>query len=247
MLSINLTTTRHWLKSSPHPLARSLYKFIKATLQFSLPAPKMLYQPLYALYRGGGQLLSWCCHSFFWTPMFKSQCQTCGKQLYLYGGMPYISGEPTIHLGHHNRISCKITISARSQLTPTQLIVGNNVDIGWMTTLAIGSNIIIEDNVRIAGRAFFAGYPGHPTDNADRAAGLPDLATQVGDIHIKNGAWLATGVSVMAGVTIGEGSIIAAGSVVTKDIPDFVVAAGVPAKVVRTLTPSYAVGGKEHE
>ncbi len=48
--------------------------------------------------------------------------------------------------------------------------------------------------------------------------------------------WLATGVTVSAGVTIGRGTIVAAGSVVTKDLPAFVLAAGAPAQVVRSLT-----------
>ena len=47
--------------------------------------------------------------------------------------------------------------------------------------------------------------------------------------------WLATGVSVMAGVRIGEGTIVAAGSVVTSDLPPGVIAAGMPARVIRAL------------
>ncbi|MDX2321093.1 MAG: acyltransferase, partial [Moritella sp.] len=46
---------------------------------------------------------------------------------------------------------------------------------------------------------------------------------------------LATGVSVMAGVTIGEGTIVAAGSIVTHDLPAGVLAAGIPAKVIKSL------------
>ncbi|MFO6424525.1 acyltransferase [Motilimonas sp. KMU-193] len=240
MAILNLSSTKTWLKTSQSPMARGLFHSIKAILHFSLPAPKWLYHPIFWLYKLTTSLLSWLSHSLFWVPMFKSQCQQAGKDLYLYGGMPFISGSPCIRLGNHDRISGHITISGRSQGRRPELIVGDNVDIGWMTTLAVGSQIILEDNVRIAGRAFLAGYPGHPLDNAERAAGLPDTAEQVGKIHIKNGAWLATGVSVMAGVTIGEGSIIAAGSVVTKDIPDFVVAAGSPAKVVKHLKPSFA-------
>lgn len=52
-------------------------------------------------------------------------------------------------------------------------------------------------------------------------------------IHIEEGAWLGSGVRVLDGVTIGRGSVIGAGAVVTKDIPSFSIAAGVPAKVIR--------------
>ena len=89
--------------------------------------------------------------------------------------------------------------------------------------------------MRIAGRAFLAGYPGHPLDAVARARGAPDTDDQVGDITLEDDVWLATGVTISAGVRIGRGTIVAAGSVVTKDLPPDVLAAGVPARVVRQL------------
>ncbi|XOB61323.1 acyltransferase [Campylobacterota bacterium DY0563] len=60
-------------------------------------------------------------------------------------------------------------------------------------------------------------------------------------IHIKQGAWVASNSIVLGGVTLGKHSVIAAGSVVTKDVPDFAVVAGNPAKLIkyvhRKLTP----------
>ncbi len=55
-----------------------------------------------------------------------------------------------------------------------------------------------------------------------------------GRIEIGHGSWLGGHVTVTSNVKIGKGCLIAAGSVVTKDIPDFSLAAGVPAKVIRT-------------
>ena len=146
-------------------------------------------------------------------------------------------GPLSIRLGDHCRISGKVTITGRSAgRAKPQLTIGSNVDIGWMNTLAVGRNISIGDNVRLAGQCFLAGYPGHPIDARARAAGLPDEDSQVGDITLEKDVWLATGVSVMAGVTIGEGTIVAAGSVVTHSLPAFVLAGGVPAKVIRPLS-----------
>ena len=54
-------------------------------------------------------------------------------------------------------------------------------------------------------------------------------------VHIKKNAWLGCRVTVMPGVTIGENAGVAGGSVVTKDVPDNVVVAGVPARVVKTI------------
>ena len=54
------------------------------------------------------------------------------------------------------------------------------------------------------------------------------------DINIGDDVWFGAGVIVLPGVTIGSHSVLGAGSVVTRDIPDFSVAVGVPAKVIRT-------------
>lgn len=59
---------------------------------------------------------------------------------------------------------------------------------------------------------------------------LPDIAAS---ITVGDHAWIGARSIVLQGVTIGEGAVIAAGSVVTKDIPPYTVAAGVPARVIK--------------
>lgn len=54
-------------------------------------------------------------------------------------------------------------------------------------------------------------------------------------VHIEDGAWLATGVTVLPGVTIGRDAVIGAGSVVTKDVPPGQVWVGVPARFLRNI------------
>jgi acetyltransferase-like isoleucine patch superfamily enzyme len=153
----------------------------------------------------------------------------------LYCGIPFVSGPLQIKIGHDCRVSGQTTFSGRTSSHEPKLIIGNNVGIGWQTTIAVGSNVIIKDNVRIAGRSGFYGYPGHPLDRDNRAKGLADTDEQIGDICLEKDVWIANNVSVMAGVTIGEGTIVAAGSIVTKDLPPNVLAAGNPAKVIKSL------------
>ena len=52
-------------------------------------------------------------------------------------------------------------------------------------------------------------------------------------VVIKDFVWVGHGAIIMGGVTIGEGAIIAAGSIVTRDVPDYAIVGGVPAKVIK--------------
>ncbi|GLS91285.1 acetyltransferase [Psychromonas marina] len=239
MKAISLNQTKHWLKTSEHPFAKFVFAQLKSMLKFELPAPKFMLRSAYFVYQILTTLLTTMSRILLWTPLFKGRLEKVGKNLNLYGGLPYISGPVRIIINDDCRVSGQSTFTGRSCATVAPVLtLGNNIDIGWMTTIAVGSNVSLGDNVRIAGRAFLAGYPGHPLDPTARALGLPETDDQVGDIIIEQDVWLATGVSVMAGVRIGHGTIVAAGSVVTHDLPAMVLAGGVPARVIRTLTTS---------
>ena len=236
MIVVNLHQTKQWLKTSPHPLARMLFKQIKAVHQWEVPAPRALLSPLYHAYCSLRDIVNGLIRLLWWTPLFKGRLHRVGDRLYLYGGLPYVSGPVQISFGNDCRVSGHTTVSGRTCATkPPRLIVGDNVDIGWMTTIAVGTQVSIGNNVRIAGRTILAGYPGHPMDAKDRAAGLPDTDEQAADIILEDDVWLATGVSVMAGVRIGQGTVVAAGSVVSRDLPPRVLAGGIPARIIRSL------------
>ena len=55
------------------------------------------------------------------------------------------------------------------------------------------------------------------------------------DVHIEECVWIGAGVTVLPGVTIGKNSVIGAGSIVTRDIPENVVAVGNPCRVLRPI------------
>lgn len=108
------------------------------------------------------------------------------------------------------------------------IIIGKNVFINFDCTLLDLGGITIEDNVMIAPKVSLLSE-GHPLPVKDRRT----LTT--GRIVIKKNAWIGANATILQGVTIGENSIVAAGSVVSKDVPDNTIVAGVPAKFIQAI------------
>lgn len=229
-------STKMWLKESQSPIARVMMNTIKEIRRLEIPSISVLHKPLYWLHISLVNIVSTVCRVLYWTPIFKSRLTNYGENLYLYSAMPQVLGRLQIRIGKNVRMSGISTLCGRSsgEFMP-ELSIGDNVDIGWQNSINVGRRIVIGDNVRLAGRVFLAGFPGHPLDAEKRALGLPEEDQQVADIILEKDVWLATGVTVMAGVKIGEGTVVAAGSVVTHSLPAGVVAAGMPAKVIKKI------------
>lgn len=82
---------------------------------------------------------------------------------------------------------------------------------------------------------------GHAIDPKQRSQGIGTSAP----ITLEENVWIGANATVCGGVTIGASSVIGAGSVVTRDIPAGVVAAGVPCKVLRSITEKDKIESKE--
>ncbi|MCG9546138.1 acyltransferase [Vibrio sp. Isolate33] len=236
MTSASIHQFKHWLKFHPNSRIRNVFFILKNIRSAELPTPKILNRALYQVHKLIVNIIGGVTRFCYWTPAFKGRVAQCGRRLYLYGGLPFVSGPLQISIGDDCRVSGHTTFSGCTQplegLEHPLLSIGNNVDIGWQSTIAVGKRVIISDNVRIAGGAFLFGYSGHPLDAKRRAQGEGDDPQQIGDIILEQDVWLGTNVTVKGGVTIGEGAVVAAGSVVTKSIPAFAIAAGNPARVV---------------
>jgi acetyltransferase-like isoleucine patch superfamily enzyme len=227
---------RQWVKNNPNLLAKVLRTSFFAFRNLQFPLIRPIHSALYFLHKLITLFFTNLVRILYWTPLFRSRIKNNPKNLFLFTGLPLLLGNLDIRVGNNCRISGKTTFSGRTATLQTpQLVIGSNVDIGWQTSISVGRLVRIGDNVRIAGRAFLAGYPGHPVDPVARAHGLPDLEEQVGDIVLEDNVWLAIGTIVIAGVTIGQNTIVAAGSVVTRDLPPNVLAGGAPARIIRAL------------
>lgn len=100
-----------------------------------------------------------------------------------------------------------------------------------------GGEVDIGDNVLFGPRVGIY-TSNHAFDARERAAG----ACRAKPVRIGHSVWLGGGVNITPGVSIGNESIVGSGSVVTKDIPSGVIAAGVPARVIRAITDADRTG-----
>lgn len=114
--------------------------------------------------------------------------------------------------------------------------VGKNVHIGHQVRIDFGNadRITIEDDVLIANGVTLLC---HMRDMKSYRVGMKamDLPAKYGDIHLGKGCYIGLNVTILPGVHIGEGAVIGSCALVTKDVPAWTVAAGVPARVVRKI------------
>jgi len=94
------------------------------------------------------------------------------------------------------------------------------------STIKIGNDVMIANNVMIIGG-------NHDISRVDIPMRLQGEGKQ-GHIIIDDDVWIGAGSIILTGVKIGKGSVVGAGSVVTKDVQDYTIVAGNPAKVIKT-------------
>lgn len=111
-----------------------------------------------------------------------------------------------------------------------QVLIENDVIIGDNVTVKSGVQIWdgtrVEDNVFIGPNATFT------NDLLPRSKEYPEAFS---GITVKNGASIGANATILPGVTIGQRAMIGAGAVVTKDVPDYAIVVGNPAKIIRII------------
>ena len=123
-------------------------------------------------------------------------------------------------IGDESRIGAFVEIT-------TGAVIGKRVRV--QSHASICSGVIIEDDAFIGHNVVFINDR-YPTAKKSR-----EKTWKLEGIHVKKGATVGSGSTILCGVTIGEYSMVGAGSVVTRDVPDLTVVAGNPAKVIRKL------------
>ena len=161
---------------------------------------------------------SWLPHyqlGYSW-PISKKIKQVVGKLMFEKCGK-------NVDIGRHISFSSKVSLGDNSSIGDNAYINGE---------LTIGNNVMVAANC-----AFIASN--HVTDRID----IP--MNQQGEnekpIIIDDDVWIGYGVTILPGVHIGKGSIIAAGAVCSKDVPEYVIVGGVPAKMIKARTATVEI------
>lgn len=178
--------------------------------------------------------------------------RSCGTRP-AFGKGGTIRGAVHITLGDGVVLDDYTTLDARGQ--GSSICIDNRVSIGRFTTvaakggsieLAVGTNIgsycriATNSKVQIGSSVLIGAYcyigPGNHTDGNGSDAMISSPMEIRGGVSIGEHAWLGARVTVLDGVSIGQHAIIGAHSLVTQDVPDWGVAVGTPARVIKVRT-----------
>ncbi len=149
-------------------------------------------------------------------------------------------------------VGCSLTIGSDSNIEASlafekagaQIRIGSRTHVGSGTLLAAAHLIEIGDDVLVAFDVLITDHNSHSLCFAERSSDVREWIRKRKDwthvpmvpVRIGNKAWIGARAIILKGVTIGEGAVVGAGSVVTKDVPDWTIVAGNPARIIRPLT-----------
>lgn len=174
--------------------------------------------------------------SYMYTGYVRRRFLSFGKHS-LIAYKAYIKGAGYISIGESTTFFRGARLAAYTpsmSQTPPRMYIGNHCEFGNNNHITCAYNICIGDNLLTGSNVLI-------TDNAHGASTYEQMVLppkerplySKGEVSIGNNVWLADNVCVLPNVHIGNNVIIAANSVVTKDIPDFTIAGGVPARVIK--------------
>jgi acetyltransferase-like isoleucine patch superfamily enzyme len=143
-------------------------------------------------------------------------------------GKVYINNSGTVHMGKRVRIIGKPWATQFTVEKGAVLEIGDNTFINAGVGIAACQRVTIGDHVKIGPRTSILDSTYHQLDINDGE----DLCKP---IIIQNNVWIGTRCTILPGVMIGKNSVVAAGSLVNRDVPENVLVAGVPAKMIREL------------
>jgi maltose O-acetyltransferase len=156
--------------------------------------------------------------------------QALGPRTRLWG-TPMVKNEGEMLIGDYVRMASGVSTLELAVGIGGRLEIGDRVLINHGCSIGATKLVKIGERSNIGSQSILIDNAFHQLD-PDRRNEQPESAPVV----LESNVWLAARVIVLPGVTIGRNSVVGAGSVVTRDVPPDVLAAGIPAKVIRSLS-----------
>ncbi len=220
-------------------MKKTLKEMLKTVLQCGIPVnpfTRPIFSALYSLHVFIREVGIWGLRFFYYEPLFKSQCRTVGKKLWMEK-LPYIVNSGAIHIGENVRLSGKPSFAFSTHLyAEPSITIGDNTFIGHLTAFSIGKSISVGRDCLIAGNVSIADNDGHPLNYLERIEHLPPHMEDVRSVTIGDNVWIGRHAVILKGVTIGDRAVVGTRAVVTRDVPPDTVVVGNPARVVKVLT-----------
>jgi acetyltransferase-like isoleucine patch superfamily enzyme len=160
-----------------------------------------------------------------------------GENVRLYGARHIEIGDDAV-VGHHVVLRALTTYPwthPAQSFTPV-LRLGNGCFVSSFTHISCTGRIEIGTEVMIADRCFISDS-NHTYLDTERSVKAQPLAPP-GEIRIGDGTWIGAGVCVLGNVRIGRHCVVGANAVVTHDLPDYCVAVGAPARIIKRHDPA---------
>lgn len=230
------------VKKAETPFYARLKRVLLSLQVLEIPMPgftRPFWSALYHVMPQFGTVMRKLACLLYRIPMFKSQCESVGRRLYMEQ-IPHISGKVRLVLGNDVTISGSLSILVGRSHENPEILLADNVFIGHGVVLQVGCRIEMEEGSALATGCYVTDNDGHPMDLGARLRKEPVPPNEVLPVRICRRAWVGRGCYVMKGVTIGEFAVVGAGSVVINDVPAYGVAIGNPARVIRTNRPPAA-------
>jgi len=178
-------------------------------------------------------IAKWTFHYLFWRWKFfafgwRSQLQKCDS---LHGTKAISIGKDVLI-----RKGARIEAVGKWDGTAPKIVIGDGTVVQFYFHCGAAESVKIGKDVLIAGRVYITDHD-HVYDHPQ----LPPIKRRelvIFPVVIEDGAFLGEGCVILKGVTVGRRAVVGANSVVTKDVPPYSVAAGVPARVIRKIGSS---------
>ncbi len=156
-----------------------------------------------------------------------------GKKIAIDGNV-VVRHSSAIAIGDAVHLQNGVWLNAISPQSKPSIEIQNGCDIGRFCFISAVSSVILEQDVLLSPNVIISDHS-HEITILDRSI-LRSGITSSKPVRLKKGCWVGANSVILPGVTIGEHAVIGANSVVRKSVPDFCVAVGSPAKIVKNLS-----------